>query len=151
TGDHVLEKLLVSRRIDDDVVSALPAKERPCRIDGNSLLLLFKEGIKEERVLEFLALLPADRLDLFEFAIRQRSRIGIETPQQGGLPMVHMPNNDDVQIVRWFHSRCCHSLAPECSNEQVSEAAGEKQPEAYPLGRTVRRIRSTTSVRAAEW
>ena len=28
---------------------------------------------------------------------------------------------------------------------------GERRPEAHPLGRTVRRIRSTTSVRAAEW
>jgi len=33
----------------------------------------------------------------------------------------------------------------------VSKAAGESKPEAYPLGRTVRRIRSITSVRAAEW
>jgi hypothetical protein len=33
----------------------------------------------------------------------------------------------------------------------ANEAAGETKPEAYPLGRTVRRIRSTTSVRAAEW
>ena len=32
----------------------------------------------------------------------------------------------------------------------VSKAAGESKPEAYSLGRTVRRIRSTTSVRAAE-
>ena len=32
-----------------------------------------------------------------------------------------------------------------------SEAAGESKPEAYPQGRTVRRIRSTTFVRAAEW
>ena len=31
-----------------------------------------------------------------------------------------------------------------------SKAAGESKPEAYPLGRTVRRIRSTTSVRAGE-
>ena len=30
------------------------------------------------------------------------------------------------------------------------EAAGEKEPEANPQGRTVRRIRSTKSVRAAE-
>ena len=30
------------------------------------------------------------------------------------------------------------------------QAAGESKPEAYPLGRTVRRIRSTKSVRAAE-
>ena len=33
----------------------------------------------------------------------------------------------------------------------VSKAAASEDPEAYPLGRTVRRIRSTTSVRAAEW
>ncbi len=32
-----------------------------------------------------------------------------------------------------------------------NKAAGEKKPEAYPLGRPVRRIRSTKSVRAAEW
>jgi hypothetical protein len=32
----------------------------------------------------------------------------------------------------------------------ASEAADEQKPEAYPLGRTVRRIRSTTFVRAAE-
>jgi hypothetical protein len=32
----------------------------------------------------------------------------------------------------------------------ASKAAGESKPEAYPLGRMVRRIRSTTSVRAAE-
>ncbi|HEX4967742.1 MAG TPA: hypothetical protein VFV44_04425, partial [Nitrospiraceae bacterium] len=32
----------------------------------------------------------------------------------------------------------------------ASKAAGESKPEAYPLGRTVRRIRSTTFVRAAE-
>jgi hypothetical protein len=38
-----------------------------------------------------------------------------------------------------------------CSKRLSSEAAGESKPEAYPLGRTVRRIRSTTSVRAAEW
>ena len=31
------------------------------------------------------------------------------------------------------------------------KAADESKPEAYPQGRTVRRIRSTMSVRAAEW
>jgi hypothetical protein len=33
----------------------------------------------------------------------------------------------------------------------AGKAAASEEPEAYPLGRTVRRIRSTTSVRAAEW
>jgi hypothetical protein len=32
----------------------------------------------------------------------------------------------------------------------ASKAAGRHEPQAYPLGRTVRRIRSTTFVRAAE-
>ena len=32
----------------------------------------------------------------------------------------------------------------------VRQAADESKPEAYPQGRTVRRIRSTKSVRAAE-
>ncbi len=37
-----------------------------------------------------------------------------------------------------------------CSNNRSGEAATSETPEAYPLGRTVRRIRSTKSVRAAE-
>ena len=32
----------------------------------------------------------------------------------------------------------------------VQQGRSERRPEAYPLGRTVRRIRSTKSVRAAE-
>jgi hypothetical protein len=67
----------VPRRIDDDVVPALPAEKRPRRIDGNPLLLLFKKRIEQKRVFEFLPLLPADGLDLFKLAVRQRSRIGI--------------------------------------------------------------------------
>jgi hypothetical protein len=48
------------RRIDDDVVPALPAKKSPCRINGDALLLLLKKGIEQERILELLALLPTD-------------------------------------------------------------------------------------------
>ena len=101
-GDHVLEKLLVPWRIDDDVVPALPAEKCPRHIDGDALLLFFKKGIEQERILEFLPLLPTDGLDLFKLAIRQRSRVGIETPQQGGLPVVHVSDDDDVQTLGWF-------------------------------------------------
>ena len=34
--------------------------------------------------------------------------------------------------------------------QAVQQGRSEPKPKAYPLGRTVRRIRSTTSVRAAE-
>jgi len=36
------------------------------------------------------------------------------------------------------------------TRHSAGKAAASEEPEAYPLGRTVRRIRSTTSVRAAE-
>jgi hypothetical protein len=42
-----------------------------------------------------------------------------------------VPDNNDVQIFRWFCISRCHVHVPECSNGQTSEAAGEKQPEAY--------------------
>src|SRR6185436_19577874 len=146
--DHVLEKLFMPRRIDDDIVPAFPAKERPRGIDGDALLLFFKKRIEQKCVLEFLPLLPTDGLDLFKLSIWQRSRVGIKPPQQSGLPMVHMPDDNDVQIVRWFHSRCCHSHAPECSNEQASEAAGSELSEAYPLGTLQRRSRLRTKLDA---
>ena len=41
--------------------------------------------------------------------------------------------------------RLCRML-----KKAVSKAAASEGPEAYPLGPTVRRIRSTTSVHAAE-
>ena len=47
-------------------------------------------------------------------------------------------------------ARRTDSILAGCSKRPFSKAAGESKPEAYPLGRTVRRIRSTTSVRAAE-
>ena len=100
------------RRIDYDVLPALPTEERPRRIDRDSLLLLLEKGIEQKRVLEFLPLLPTDGLDLFKLAIRQRSRVGVETPQQGGFPVVHVPDDDDVQIVRWFLGVIVHSHLP---------------------------------------
>ena len=33
----------------------------------------------------------------------------------------------------WYQSVSYYFHSPECSNEQTSEAAGEQQPEAYPL------------------
>src|SRR5207344_230059 len=100
----------------NDVVPALPTEKSPRCIDGDALFLLLKKRIEQKRILEFLALLPTDRLDLFKLAVRQRSRIGIETPQQCGLPVVHMPDDDDIQIVRWFCIGRCHTHVPECSN-----------------------------------
>ena len=105
-GDHVLEKLLVSRCIDDDVVPVLPAEERPRRIDGDSLLLFFKKGVEQERVLEFFPLLPADGLDLFKFAIRQRSRVGIDSPSNVDFPWSTCPTMTMLRLSDGFLVDC---------------------------------------------
>ncbi len=70
--------------------------------------------------------------------------------------------NFDGQYV--LHNRI--KLSQACQNGQTSHPPNPGAPrrafsqarpqpmkalEAYPMGRTVRRIRSTTSVRAAEW
>ena len=85
-------------RIDDDVLAALPVEERPCGVDGDALLLLFEKGIEQERVFELLALLLANGLDLFQFAVRQRTRIGIEPSEQGGLAVIDVTDNHNVEM-----------------------------------------------------
>ena len=40
--------------------------------------------------------LPDGKLEKVQAICRQQSRVGIETPQQGGLPMVHVPDDNDV-------------------------------------------------------
>src|SRR6185312_15022082 len=43
-----------------------------------------------------------------------------------------MADDDDIKVFRRLSIDRCHILHPaECSNGQTSEAAGEKQPEAY--------------------
>ena len=96
-GDHVLQKLFMSGSIDNDVLPPVPDEKRPGRVDRNALLLLLQKCVKQERVLELLALLAADRLDLFQLAFRQGARIGIESSHQCGLPMIDMADDDDVE------------------------------------------------------
>jgi hypothetical protein len=58
-----------------------------------------------------------------------------------------------IQVFRKFrglHVLDNRTKPTRCSKNSSSKAAGESKPEAYPLGRTVRRIRSTKFVRAAE-
>ena len=50
------------------------------------------------------------------------------------------------------NGRCSHPPNPSAPRRAFHRARPQQKatPQAYPLGRTVRRIRSTTSVRAAE-
>ena len=57
-----------------------------------------------------------------------------------------------TRALRWSARVAPQKNTPaDCSNRLSGKAAASEGPKAYPLGRTVRRIRSTKSVRAAEW
>src|SRR5213592_256875 len=92
-GDHVLEKLLVSGRVDDDVLPRVPREKRTGRVNGDALFLFFQERIEQEGVFELLSLLAADGLDLFQPAIRERAGVGIEPAEEGGLPWSTCPTS----------------------------------------------------------
>ena len=87
-------------RIDDDVLPAFPDEKRPCGVDRDALLLLFEKGIEQEGILELLSLLATDGLDLFQLAVRQRAGVGIEPSQQGGLAVIDVPDDDDIEMSR---------------------------------------------------
>ena len=54
------------------------------------------------------------------------------------------------RAVVWYVEGKCMNSWQDAQKGPSSKAAGKSNPEAYPRGRTVRRIRSTKSVRAAE-
>src|SRR5207245_7092911 len=65
----------------------------------DALFLLLQKGVEEESVLEFLALPAADVPDLVELALRERAGVGVETAEQRRLAVVHVADDDDVQML----------------------------------------------------
>jgi hypothetical protein len=61
-----------------------------------------------------------------------------------------LPEGSSSEWITPISNRFCPVRYAGCSKSSSSKAAGDSKPEAYPLGRTVRRIRSTKLVRAAE-
>src|SRR3989442_876000 len=98
-GDHVLQELLVARRVNDDVVAALPLEERAGGVDRDALLLFLQESVEEESVLELLALPAADFPNLVELAVGGRAGVGVEPAQQRGLAVIHVADDNDVQML----------------------------------------------------
>ncbi len=74
-GDHVFEKLLVSRRIDDHVLS-LPCVEPDLRrVDGDVLVPLRLQGIHQIGPLERHAAALGGLLELLQFAFGERAGV----------------------------------------------------------------------------
>jgi len=96
--DHVLQELDVPRGVDDDVVAPLRLEEAAGGVDGDALILLVRERIEEERVLEGLAGALAFTLDRFELALRQRLRVGEQAAHDGGLAVIDVADDHDVHL-----------------------------------------------------
>ena len=120
--DHIFEKFLMSGGVDDDVLAVLPMKERAGRVDRDALLLFFEEGVKQKGIFKLFALPPANFPHLLELSFRESARICEEAPQQGGLAMVHVPDDDNTEILGRLGdvsdhviSTCWQPLAATCS------------------------------------
>src|SRR6185295_19352645 len=84
---------------------------------------------------------------------RMMNRIHKPAPSRENHSMLLLKSKE----LRWGeqdgqNGRCSHPPNPGAPRRAFHRARPQPKatPEAYPLGRTVRRIRSTTSVRAAE-
>ena len=98
-GDHVLEKLDVARRVDDDVLALGGVEEAPRRVDGDALGLLVLERIQQEGVLEGLGVAAARLLDLLQLALGQRAGVGQEPADERALAVVHVADDHDVHLL----------------------------------------------------
>src|SRR5207244_11540581 len=85
--------------VENGWLAPRPGEKGTRGIDRDALLLLLEESVKEKRVLEGLALLAADCLHALELAIGQRSGVGVESPEEGGLAVVHVTDDDDGQAI----------------------------------------------------
>src|SRR5207247_9395829 len=91
-GDHVLQKFLVSRRIDDRVTAARCSKRNLSRIDRNILLLLLDKRIQQKREFKLHPFSRTGLLYLLNLSFGQRNGGMQNSPDERGLVMVYMPN-----------------------------------------------------------
>ena len=73
TRDHVLQELDVAGRVDDDVVARRCLEEHARGVDRDALRPLVLERVEQKRVFERPGRPGAERLNLVELAVRQRS------------------------------------------------------------------------------
>jgi hypothetical protein len=73
SGYHILQKLFMPGRVDDDVVAPTRFEPDLGDIDRNVLIPFRLEGIHKERPFKRHPATATDGLDLLEFPLRQRS------------------------------------------------------------------------------
>ena len=102
-GDHVLEKFLVARRVDDHVLALLAAEPDLRGVNGDVLVALGLQGVHEVGPLEGHAAPRGDGLQLLELAFRQRAGVVQKPADKCGFAVVHVADDDNLQL---FHGRC---------------------------------------------
>ena len=104
-GDHVLQELLVARRVDDDVGARGRLELNLRRVDRDVLLLLLEQRIEQEGVLELHPLLADSRLDLLDLAVGQRLGVVENATDERGLAVIDVADEDDAEM-RFERLRC---------------------------------------------
>ena len=98
-GDHVLQELLVPRRVDDDVGTAGRLELDLRGVDRDVLLLLLEQRIEQEGVFKLHPLLAARRLDLLDLAVGQRLRVVEDAADERGLAVIDVADEDDAEAL----------------------------------------------------
>jgi len=97
TGDHVLQELLVSRGVDDDVVARLCGEERLRGVYRDSPLPLLPQVVHEEAELQLPALLLRGPANLLQPALWQRVGVVEQPADEGGLAVVYRAHKNQLQ------------------------------------------------------
>ena len=96
---HVLEELLVARRIDDDVRALLGLEADLGRVDRDPLVALGLDRVHEEGPLERHAAPLGHGLDRLELALGQGAALVDQPADEGRLAVIDMADDDDLQLV----------------------------------------------------
>src|SRR5262245_36683389 len=104
-GDHVAEELDVPGRVQDDVIPRGGLEEDPGRVDGDALSLLVLEGVKQERILEWLGRPPTELADGLKLPLRQGAGIRQQPSDYRAFPVVDVAANHHAKPVPWRNHR----------------------------------------------
>jgi len=97
--NHVLQELLVTGRVDDDIRPLRRLELNLRRIDGDVLFLFLEQCIEQKRVLKFHPLLLTCRLNLLDLPFRQRVCVVEDPANERGLAVIDVADEDDAKTL----------------------------------------------------
>ncbi len=95
TGNHVAQELGVARRVDQHEVPRISAEADLTSVDGDALITLGLQGVKQERPLERHAATGTDGFQMIELAIGQAAGLVQQASDQGRLAVIDRAEDHD--------------------------------------------------------